>query len=494
MTRARRWGPALALLVACRDPGAAAALVLEARPSETDPHAVRLRLEGAETAEVVCALAEGGGDAHRVAGGPDFVVRALLADATYACVATADGATSNTAEVTPPPLPDTLPLPSVVVPGDPATVGLHLVNLGRLGDPAADEYFVDEWLVVLDADGRPRWRREGAGGGGDIDATWLPEGAVLYGGDRGASSIPPTVRDLDGDLLFQAPDDAATAFEEPGSWHHDAGVSADGASVWALAVERIPDAERPEIDWEGFVVKRVDRATGETTWAWSASEDGVAGGLAPGSAANRQPHHANAVQDVEEADGTKLYVSLRNPSRVLKVDVATGAVDWSLGQGGDFVLLDADGAPAADDLWFYGQHDVKRVGDLLVVYDNGLYRAQHGGTAYSRALVLELDEDARTARIVTSWRDVRDGEDWYSPAWGGLDLHPDGALDLALGHWWWLSPDAPFRSALARLVPDGAGGADVAWRVEFDEPEIGLYRADRVDGCAAFGIEEYCAP
>jgi hypothetical protein len=481
------------LLEACAPPPG-----LVGAPSETDAHAAVLTTTGADT--LACAAPDGA-DLHRRARGDigwvdgaddaTVTVRGLLADTVYTCVAEGSDGASEPLSLTTPALPAALPLPAVTVAGDDAEVGFHLVNLARLTDPESDAptTFTDEFLVLFDAEGHPRWQLAGEGGG-DIDATWLPDGRILYGGYGGDTSTAPTIVNLDGAVEWRAEDTLSSAGQVAASWHHDAGLASDGASVWALTQEFVPLEEDPESTWEGFVVQQIDLATGGLRWSWSSAEDGVAqGALAAGGRGDTSPFHANAVWDAEEADGAKVYVSLRNPDQVLRIDVVSRQADLVIGVGGDLTLLAPDGTPAPDEDWFFGQHDAKRVGDRLIVYDNGFSRTAYGAAAYSRALVLLLDEAAGTARIETAWRD---DPDWTSPAWGGLDRRADGRLDLAIGNFWWADRESTQRSALALLEPIAARDAAVRWRLDFSEREIALYRSDRVDPCAVFGLVSAC--
>ncbi len=466
------------LLAACAPP-----TELVGALSPTDAHAAVFT--AARATLLTCAAPDGAEPRRRDIAEAPVTLRGLLADTAYTCVAEGPNGPSEPVTLTTPPLPAGLALPEVTVPGDDADVGFHLVNLARLTDPESDvpDFFTDEFLVLFDAEGRPRWQLEDEGGG-DIDATWLPDGRVLFGGYGADGSTAPTIVTLDGEVDWRADDTISSAGQVPSSWHHDVGLGADGATVWALSQEST--AFDDDAAWEGFVIQQIDLATDDVLWSWSSVEDGVAqGALAAGGPGDTSPYHANAVWDAVEADGAKVYVSLRNPDQVLRIDVATRGVDLVVGVGGDLALLGPDGAPAPDTDWFFGQHDAKRVGDRLVVYDNGFSRTAYGAAAYSRALVLVLDEAAGTARIETAWRG---DTDWTSPAWGGLDLRADGRLDLAIGNFWWADRESAQRSALALLAPTGDGGATVEWRLDFPEREAALYRSDRVDPCAVFGV------
>ncbi|HEV2379634.1 MAG TPA: aryl-sulfate sulfotransferase [Terriglobia bacterium] len=155
--------------------------------------------------------------------------------------------------------------------------------------------------------------------------------------------------------------------------------------------------------------------------------------------------HSNAII-YSPSDGN-LVLSMRNQSWLLKIDYAngsgTGNVLWHLGPGGDFTLT---GGAASD--WFYNQHypiflSSPTTGDFqLGLFDNGNERpdpvtglpcedatgAPGGGTCYSRAPILEVNETTKTASVV--WEDKAPG---FSLCCGNLQLlsNGDGEYDLA---------------------------------------------------------------
>lgn len=157
-------------------------------------------------------------------------------------------------------------------------------------------------------------------------------------------------------------------------------------------------------------------ANNQPVWVWQAFDH---------LDINRHPFmfpdwtHANAI--VYTQDGN-LLLSLRHQSWIIKIDYAhrTGDVLWKLGDGGDFTL--AGGDPAQ---WFYCQHFpalVQTQGSQFrfAVYDNGDTRPDStgqpctdNGTCYSRGVVMDVDESARTAQV--SWQYA---PGWYS-FWGG---------------------------------------------------------------------------
>jgi arylsulfate sulfotransferase len=137
--------------------------------------------------------------------------------------------------------------------------------------------------------------------------------------------------------------------------------------------------------------------------------------------------HCNAL--LYSPDDGNLLLSSRHQGWVIKIDYqngsGTGDIVWRLGYQGDFTLV-GDTSPTD---WFYAQHGpafatTNTTGKFqLVLMDNGNFRrfpasVQCGvGTAppclYSSVPVLEIDESAMTATIITSYKP---GE--YS-FWGG---------------------------------------------------------------------------
>ena len=141
------------------------------------------------------------------------------------------------------------------------------------------------------------------------------------------------------------------------------------------------------------IVQEVDVRTGLVMFQWS-SLDHVAlsesyANVRDSSA--RSPFdyfHINSI-DVDP-DGT-LLVSARNTWTVYEIDRRTGEIVWRLGgKRSDFAI----GAGAAT-AW---QHDPRVLADgEISIFDNGASPAVH---SQSRAIVLSLDEQSRTATLV----------------------------------------------------------------------------------------------
>lgn len=106
--------------------------------------------------------------------------------------------------------------------------------------------------------------------------------------------------------------------------------------------------------------------------------------------------HGNAI-DVD-TDGN-LLISSRHLDEITKIDRTTGATIWRWGgRNNEFTFLD-------DTLGFSHQHAIRRLPNGHVsLYDNGTSHTP----SFSRAVEYELDETAKTSRLVWQYRDTPD--------------------------------------------------------------------------------------
>ena len=157
------------------------------------------------------------------------------------------------------------------------------------------------------------------------------------------------------------------------------------------------------VDW--------DRQQGPV-WSWS-TFDHIPTTHAPESTTDWT--HSNAV--VYTPDDGNLILSMRNQDWVIKINykdgVGDGSILWRLGPGGDFTL---PGGQAPIE-WNYGQHYPTLTGPAsagvfpLMLFNNGNDRLVDPddavcGTAgqiacYSSVPVFQLDENAKTARVLS---------------------------------------------------------------------------------------------
>jgi hypothetical protein len=132
--------------------------------------------------------------------------------------------------------------------------------------------------------------------------------------------------------------------------------------------------------------------------------------------------HANNVFPSPEGDA--VIVSLRNLSRVVKIDPTTGEVLWQLGKGYDFTWV---GDEPPGERWFNMQHDARYLPNgHITMFDNGNCR-DGDGELYSRALELAVDEASMTAWLVWEHRVP------YAAAMGNVVRLDNGGTFIAGG-------------------------------------------------------------
>ncbi len=427
----------------------------------------RVSLDTEDAVHLRCEATEDPDEVHElwtsIATEHSFGLYGLLGDTAYDCQVEAGGAALDFS-VTTEALPGWAPAWTVTGTTSGYTLFNHLLN----GLEANEQK-----LLIVDPAGRIRWyhllEEEVAG---DVDSRLLDDGSVLYGGGYGA---PPHQIDLEGQTLYQG--DSPRIGKRH---HHHVERLADGTVLSLVSTDNALSTE--EEGWTGFGIEVVDPDSGDLAWSWD-SQEAVDAGQLPLPESDKDPYHANSAWWTTDRDGPAIYVSLRDQDALVRLDRDTGLFSWTLGVGGDFTLLDEAGEPADDEDWFYLQHAPELTDETLVVYDNG-----HGrpGGAYSRVVIYTLDLAARTLQQVWDWTE----EDWLEPVWGDADLLEDGNVLVARGHCWdCSSADPDGRSALIELEPQ----QDVpTWRLDFIGEFDGLYRAQRIDGCALFSNLRWC--
>ena len=129
--------------------------------------------------------------------------------------------------------------------------------------------------------------------------------------------------------------------------------------------------------------------------------------------------HLNAIE--EDRDGT-LLVSARHTHAIYKIRRSDGNVLWRLGgKKSDFKM-----GPGTTFAW---QHDIRRQSDgTLTLFDNA---AEHPNPKlHSKALVLRVDERARTATLVRSYSHPKK---LLSTSQGNAQFLPDGHVFVGWG-------------------------------------------------------------
>jgi hypothetical protein len=129
--------------------------------------------------------------------------------------------------------------------------------------------------------------------------------------------------------------------------------------------------------------------------------------------------HANSI---DVAPDGNLLISARHTFALYKLDRRTGRVIWRLGGKQSDFRMGADSQ-------FFWQHDARALGaDMITVFDDGAGPAKD--ESQSRAIVLQMDEPARTVRLVRSYRHPNP---LLADAMGSARTLPDGHVIVGWG-------------------------------------------------------------
>jgi len=384
------------------------------------------------------------------------------------------------------------PLPSINFPGlevtrpaDSANAqespGVELINLT---EPVSNLMEA----VVADRDGNPIWFYDVGADQANVPypIRFLPNGHALINiqsGTTGGTALREidlagrTIRQLDASTLQQTLQILGYPVEAFG-FHHDFLPLPNGhLIVLANAVKDFTDlAGFPGVSHVvGDLLIELD-AKWNPVWYWSSFDH-----LDPNRHLMGLPDwtHSNAV--VYMPDDGNLLLSVRNQSWILKIDYRDGAgsgdILWRLGEGGDFMLTSVNPSD-----WFYAQHFPSLIGTdgsviTMAVFDNGNLRIvdDRGSTCgnvpapacYSRATVFQIDQSARTARLV--WQN-RPGAFSF---WGGsINQLQNSNIEFDMS--------APFPQVAASRVIEitQSDSPQIVWQLDIQHGHA--YRAYRI--------------
>jgi hypothetical protein len=374
------------------------------------------------------------------------LVIGLYADSEYQLRATAEAADSQTAtsaDLT----YTTGPLPSSVWRGK---VETHDSELTSTGWTLTDGCAGPPTAVMFDMSGEPVWYyvfvTELAAPAG-ITATFDPAtNHVIIG--PGTMELDALEVDLAGNIVWVGPRGSAD-----GAHHHEFKKLADGNYVTLL---------RKEVDGVKGDVIAIYNSDKEVVWSWNAFDylD------PPAEPTTTNWLHANAVT-VDTVNGY-VYLSARALDTIFKIDYASKAIIWELGPTGDFTN------PTPSSSWFDAQHDPEIQPDgSILVYDN------NPGAGATRAIELQIDEDAMTAS--TTWEfpgtaevDAWYTDSWFTPIWGGVQRLANGNTLIAAGN----RNETPI-SRIFEVTSEGT----VVWEMELSphgSTSYSIYRASRL--------------
>jgi hypothetical protein len=201
--------------------------------------------------------------------------------------------------------------------------------------------------------------------------------------------------------------------------------------------------------------------------------------------------HANSVVYDDERDA--VIISSRHTDQIIAFEHLDelgpqSSVRWILGAGSTMPL---DGDPT------FHQHAVEVNADgSLIVYDNGNDRPgtsadDPANPPYSRAVIYDVDDrsaDPTEWSATQRWehRMIDDviGAPIYTAFIGDADQLANGNVLITHGGIgeFPAPPDQPLRAVIVEVVPDGASGGEVVWRLDSDPSSShAVYRSERIE-------------
>ena len=344
-----------------------------------------------------------------------------------------------------------LPNITITVPKGPNTgPGIELLSLGA--SPTNQIL-----AAAVDLEGNVIWYYDfsnipGVTGEGPFPIKNLPNGHMkIQIGSYLPNAPVSTVQEIDlaGNVIYQLTNaDLNARLAKAGltltsvGFHHDFATLPNGHTIYLVLEQRsvILSGDTSPTLVTGDSLVDID-PNGNPTWTWSTFDH---------LDVNYHPlglpdwTHSNAL--IYSASDRNLILSSRSLSWVIKIDynngAGTGDILWKLGPNGDFTLQ--NGGPSD---WFYNQHfpvilnPTAATGEPLelAVWDNGNSRpdpttgtpcGQPGaGPCYSRGLILNVNEAAKTASIV--WQDNL--SPLFALCCGDIGVLSNGDVDMGTG-------------------------------------------------------------
>ena len=308
----------------------------------------------------------------------------------------------------------------------------------------------------LDKDGNPIWFADKDGFEERFVFTqFLKNGNMVGFGPGVGYEI-----DLDGHIVFETPPDV-------NSVHHDFNKTSNNTYFLVSATvenQYCPEECNPnlpdEIPWQGDIFREIDM-DGNEIWSWNTFDYYDLTEYNPyyietyTGAYEMDWTHSNSVFIDENSES--VFVSVRNLSRITKIDYASKELIWNMGQT-DFM----NEIYFEEDLNFSQQHSVQVLdnGNLLF-FDNHRYLSPE----LSRCIEVEYNEDAHSASIV--WEHELPLE-LFSGSRGECDRLDNGNTLITAGR----------TGNTLEVTPNN----EVVWHLEVENSgfDVTMYRSERI--------------
>lgn len=361
-----------------------------------------------------------------------LTLRGLLAETMYTCIAIVDDINSTVSFVTG-------SLPAVLTGKYETPIG-NIYNGYMLFNTFQGNNLNEEhWLLIQDYGGNIRWYQSGDIGDGIIAMEYEPEAGGIIAGGGNRHTYPPSVYNLSGELYQRINTEM----------DHDIEFRSDSL-YFPVSKDDLSCVER----W-GLTDKT-------KKWSWCQPATDI--------------YHINSIA-VSEDESTLLMTTHHQFEGIIKVDIATGEVVWTLTPDGsaDFsVDVNVSGLKFQHDLSIIecesAEHDL-----CLLLYDNG-----SAARGYSQILKYGLNQNTMEADLLRSF--TRD--DWFEENSGGVSEIDDGN---------WLVTQASVVQGSgysSYWIVDPKG--DVIWEMKATTNNIAAYRARWVSACEIFNHTGMC--
>jgi hypothetical protein len=331
-------------------------------------------------------------------------------------------------------------MPQVIVEADDPGRFQPGVTMGNIID------ICKTWAV----DESGKWVWIGVWPGWVHDVRLLPNGNIFC-----INKFRATEATLDINILWQSPSQYMC--------HHEAFPMYNG-NVIAVARDIRPMLYNGnQWDWKGDQLVEFDRDH-NLVWNWSAFDhismdnydQRTYNIYDPASGDPFDWTHTNSV--VHDPRDDSVYISVRNLSRIMKIDHKTGDIIWTMG----FPMQVGD-SDFGDDLFSFQHAPQLLPNGNMLLFDNGSRRGHSYGippNAKSKAIELAFDwNNPEPASIV--WEYTLPG---FCSAWGDADRLPNGNTLVAAGK-------------INRVIEVDAN-SDVVWQIY--TPGLSSYRSERV--------------
>jgi hypothetical protein len=312
-----------------------------------------------------------------------------------------------------------------------------------------------KFSTAMDMNGIPIWFADKNNNAGDFIFTqFLPNGNVVGFGEGSGYET-----DLNGNIIFETPDNIGV--------HHK--IYKTAQNTYFLISGTVQDQYCPEecnpllpdeIPWRGDIFRELD-SEGDVIWSWNTFDYF--------DSTEYNPYYAQTYTGDYEMDWThsnsvfydensqSVFVSIRNLSRITKIDYASKEIIWNLGQTDYMSEIYFD-----VDLNFSQQHSVKVLdnGNLLF-FDNHRYLSPE----LSRCIEVEYDEDAHSVSIV--WEHELPLE-LFSGSRGECDRLDNGNTLITAGR----------TGNTLEVTPNN----EVVWHLKIENSgfDVTMYRSERI--------------